>query len=401
MWSLSPSCGDKQPLYDYWGVININIFQRAMGRKKEIVIIDDKNMYDESKRTSLKRVAIESVIGMIARTVIQSEFRVKKDKKNIKNHMYYKLNVKPNKNQSSTVFWNDVIYRLMQDGECLIVKSRNDDLLVAEDYVHEEWAVKEDRFKNVYVKGLELGGTYKRSEVLFFEYGNENLSKLVDSLFCDYGEMLGRLIDYQLRKGQLRATIDVDASFAKGEEGQKRLQNFIDKAYAAIKDRSIALMPQQKGLEYKEHSRESASNSSVDEINKITDGFMNQVATAVGMPIPFLKGDMADIEKITRNYMKFCIDPIIKIIKDELNMQFVTESEYLKGDLIDVKRISYRDMFDNAVAVDKLRSSSVVDGHELRDELGLDYSNDPIHDKLIMTKNYTDAEGGYGGNGEE
>jgi len=46
------------------------------------------------------------------------------------------------------------------------------------------------------------------------------------------------------------------------------------------------------------------------------------------------------------------------------------------------------------VAVDKLRSSTVANGHELRDEIGLEYSDDPIHDLFIMTKNYQSAEGG-------
>lgn len=370
-------------------MININIFQRAFNRNKEILVFDDKNMYEDSNRTTLKRVAIESVIGMIARTIVQSEFRVKKDKKYVKDKTYYKFNVKPNKNQSSSVFWNDVIYRLVYDGECLVVKSRQDDLLIADDYIKKEYAVYEDEFKNVYVKGLELEGTFKRSEVLFFEYGNEELSKLVDSLFYDYGEMLSRLIDYQLRKGQLRSTIDLDTSFAKGEEGQRKLQNFIDKTYAAIKDRSIALMPQQKGLNYQEHSsKQSSSGASVEEINKLTDGFMNQVAHAVGMPIPFLKGDMADIEKITRNYMKFCIDPIIKVINDELNMQFMTESEYLKGNVIDVKRVGWRDIFDVAVSVDKLIASGAFNGNEMRDELGHEMTDEEMHNSYFMTKNY-------------
>src|SRR5699024_11336512 len=90
-----------------------------------------------------------------------------------------------------------------------------------------------------------------------------------------------------------------------------------------------------------------------------------------------------------RNAMKFCIDPIIKIISDELNMQMITKKRYLKGDRIDVKRIGYRDMFDIAEAGDKLRSSSVVNGHELRDALGLEHSDEDIHDELILTKNDT------------
>lgn len=376
-------------------MIIIGLLNRVFRRNKEISIFDDIGIYDgDSKSTASKRIAIESVIGFIARVIIQSEFRVRKNDKYIHNITYYKFNVKPNKNQSAAKFWHDVIHRLVYDGECLIVKSHTDDLLIAEDYMHNEYAVREDTFSNIWVKGLELGGTFTRSEVMFLEYGNEDLSRLVDSLFYDYGELISRMFETQKTKNQIRATVDVPGQMAKTEKGQRDLQNFINRTYKAIKDRYFALMPQQDGMKYEEHSKQGSSGQSVDEINKITDGFLDQICHAVGLPPNLLKGDMADIEKMTRNGMKFCVDPIITIISNELNMQFIDKNDYLSGERIHIKRISYRDMFDIAVAIDKLRSSSVANGHELRDEVGLEHSDDPIHDEFIMTKNYDSIEGG-------
>lgn len=362
-------------------------------RNKEILIIDDDSLYEGTdKNTASKRMAIESVIGFIARVVIQSEFRVKDNEKNIKNTTYYKFNVKPNKNQTASKFWHDVIHKLVYDGECLIIMTRSQDLLVAEDFERKEYAIKEDVFSNVRVKGLEFEGSFRRSEVMFLEYGNEELSRLVDSLFFDYGELIGRMFETQKMKNQIRATVDIDSQFLKGENGQDRIQRFINRTYKAIKEKAIAIVPQQKGLMYEEHSKQNSTGQSIDEINKTTGGFLDQVCHAVGLPPSVLKGDVADIEKMTRNAMKFCIDPIIKIISDEINMQFIDKKKYLKGESIQVKRISYRDMFDNAVAVDKLRSSGVVNGHELRDELGMEHSDNPIHDEYIMTKNYESTE---------
>lgn len=372
----------------------MGFLNRALNRNKEIIILDDTDLYDEETNAASKRIAIESVIGFIARIILQSEFRMRKNDKYIKDIMYYRLNVKPNKNQSAAKFWHDVVHRLVYDGECLIVQGRDEDMLIAEDFNRDEKAVMEDTFSNVYVKGLELSGTFKRSEVLYFEYGNEDLSRLVDSLFYDYGELISRMFETQKMKNQIRSTVDVDAQFLKTETGQKRLQKFINRAYKSIKEKAIAIVPQQNGMEYKEHSKQSSSGQSVDEIDKVNDAFLDQVCHAVGLPPNLLKGDMADIENMTRNGMKFCVDPIIKIISDELNMQFIEYRNYLKGERITIKRISYRDMFDVAVAVDKLRSSSVADGHELRDEIGLEHSDDPIHDEFIMTKNYESIKGG-------
>lgn len=372
------------------------------GNKDELDIMDDIELYEEkSRKTALKRLAIESVIGMIARTIIQSEFRVKHNGKFIKDEMYYRFNVKPNLNQSAAVFWEQVIRKLIYNGECLIIKTDTDDLLVASDYFREEYAVFGDLFKNVIVKDYEFKRTFRREEVIFFEYGNEKLSKLIDSLFYDYGELLGRLIEYQLRKNQIRSTVDVDGTFDKGEKGKAKLQRFIDRTYKAIREKAIAIVPQQKGLTYNEHSKQTGSPASVDEINKVTGGFLDQVCHAVGMPPSVLKGEMADIEKQTRNYLMFCIDPIVEIIKNELNGQFVSKNDYLKGNQIYVRRPRYRDIFDVATAVDKLIASGAFNGDEIRDELGYESSGDPIHSKYFITKNYQESKQALEGGEDE
>lgn len=378
----------------FWG--------NVINRNKEIVPLDDLNLYkDYESNAAFKRIAIESVIGFIARIIIQSEIRIKKNDKYIKDSAYYQLNVKPNKNQTAAKFWHDVIHRLIYDGELLVIRSREGDLLIADDFHKREYAVREDRFNDIYVRGMKLDGTFKRSEVIYMEYGNEELSKLVDSLFSEYGDLIGRMFETQKMKNQIRSTVSVESSNLKNEEGIKALQNFINKSYEAIKNKSIAIVPQQKGMEYEEHSKQGSSGQSVDEVNKTTDGFLDQVCHSVGLPPNLLKGDMADVENMTRNAMKFCIDPILKIISDELNSTLISKSSYLKGERITIKRISYRDLFDVAEAVDKLRSSSVVDGHELRDELGMEHSDDPIHSEFIMTKNYEGAQGGDKKGGEK
>lgn len=377
----------------------MNIFN-VLRRNKELESLFDLDLFQkDTEKTAMKKVAIETVIGMITRTVIQSEFRIKKNKQYQKNGVYYKLNIKPNKNQSSSEFWAQVVYKLLYDGECLIIKTNEDDLLVADDFAREEYAVHYDKFHNVIARNYEFKRVFERKDVIYLKYGNEELSKLVDSLYDDYGDLFGRMVEYQKRKNQIRATVDVDSVVKKNEDGTNPLQIFIDKAYRAIRDNAVAIIPQQKGFKYEEHSRQATSGQNIDEINKITDGFLTQVANAVGLPIALLRGDMADVEKITRNYMQFCIDPILTVVEDELNRQLVTQKEYLNGTKIDVRRITHRNIFDIATAIDKLISSGVFNGNEIRDEVGYEMTDEDIHKNYFITKNYQESSEAIGGDG--
>lgn len=371
-----------------------------MRRNKELESLFDLDLFQkDTEKTAMKKVAIETVIGMITRTVIQSEFRIKKNKQYQKNGVYYKLNIKPNKNQSSSEFWAQVVYKLLYDGECLIIKTDEDDLLVADDFMREEYAVHYDKFHNVIARNYEFKRVFERKDVIYLKYGNDELSKLVDSLYDDYGDLFGRMVEYQKRKNQIRATVDIDTTVRKSEDGTNPLQIFIDKAYRAIRDNAVAIIPQQKGFKYEEHSRQATSGQNIDEINKITDGFLTQVANAVGLPIALLRGDMADVEKITRNYMQFCIDPILTVVEDELNRQLVTQKEYLNGTKIDVRRITHRNIFDIATAIDKLISSGVFNGNEIRDEVGYEMTDEDIHKNYFITKNYQESSEAIGGDG--
>ena len=57
-----------------------------------------------SNKAHMKRLAINSCIELISKTISQVEFKVKDKNKYTKNSMYYKLNVKPNVNESPLNF---------------------------------------------------------------------------------------------------------------------------------------------------------------------------------------------------------------------------------------------------------------------------------------------------------
>ncbi|WP_204955730.1 phage portal protein [Metabacillus crassostreae] len=363
----------------------------------------DVEMYqDTTLRIHMKKLAIDICVSFLGRTIGQSEFRVKNGKSFVKDDLYYHLNVRPNKNMTASTFWETFIHKLVYDNECLIVQADDGDLLIADDYIHNEYAVMEDTFTNVIIKGYQFKRGFKQNEVIHLRYKNESLSPLIDGLFQDYGELFGKIINAQKRKNQIRGSVDMDMISAKTAEQITKLQEFIDNMYKSVSKKDIAIVPQQKGIQYKEHYNGSASGPSVDEINKVTNGFLDQVAMAIGIPVSLLHGDMADVEKQTKNYMMFTVSPLLKKIKDEGNVKFFTKNEYLEGNSIDIRSISYQNIFDLANSIDKLRASGLFSGNELRSEVGAEEVDDPFMDKYFITKNYVEStEALKGGENDE
>lgn len=363
---------------------------KVFRRNKELEFIFDLDLVeDTSKRIHLKKLAFSTCINFIAKTIAQSEFRLLDNGRFVKDEVYYRLNVKPNVNQSAFDFWQKVIYKLIFDGECLVVQTDTDDLVVADYFERQSYAVYRDTFKEVMVDGYKFERTFFRDEVIYLTNNNERLRPLLDGLFEDYGELFGRIVQAQMRKNQIRATVDLEGIANLEKETQERIQRFIDKLYKAFSTKDIAVVPQQKGFKYEEHTKNAGSGQSVEEVDKVVDGYLTQVARAMNIPPSLIKGEMADVENQTRNYMFFCINPFIKKIEDELNASLITKEEYFAGKEIVVRKPSYRDIFDVATAVDKLRSAGVANGNELRDKLGWPPVDDPILEEYYITKNYT------------
>ncbi|HHP1049502.1 MULTISPECIES: phage portal protein [Bacillus cereus group] len=374
-------------------------------RNKELDFILDLDIIsDTANRLHMKRLAIDTCVSFLGRTISQSEFRVRNGKAFKIDELYYRLNVRPNKNMTASTFWERFVRKLIYDNECLVIQADDGDLLIADGFQHNEYAVFEDTFTDVRVKDYTFKRSFKQSEVIHLKYRNDKLSPLIDGLFADYGDLFGRILNSQKRKNQVRGTVDMEMTGSKTEENLAKLQKFIDDMYQAFGNKDIAIVPQQKGINYNEIYNGVANGPSVEEINKVTNGFLNQVAMAIGIPIALIYGEMADVEKQTKNYMLFTVRPLLKKLSDEANVKFFEMSEYLLGRKIEVKAVSYQSIFELATSIDKLISSSAFTGNEIRLEVGYEISDDPNLNTHHITKNYTkltESEGGENTNDGE
>ena len=201
-------------------------------RNSELGFMFDVELFQEtSKRVHMKRLAIDTCISFLARTISQSEFRVKNGNTFEKDELYYRLNVRPNKNMTASTFWQTFIHKLLYENECLIIQADDGDLLIADTFEHKQYAVLEDIFTNVTVKDYEFKRSFKQNEVIHLRYSNEELGPLIDGLFEDYGDLFGRILNSQKRKNQIRGVVDVDARAAVDEKSRNKLSEFINKMY--------------------------------------------------------------------------------------------------------------------------------------------------------------------------
>ncbi|HCW8850296.1 TPA: phage portal protein [Staphylococcus aureus] len=342
-----------------------------------------------SKKTHIKRLAINSCIELIAKTVSQVEFKIKDNNKYTKDSMYYKLNVKPNINESATQFWQKAIYKLLYDNELLIIQNDSEDLLVADSYHVTEYAHVPNIYSQVRIGDFEYTRTFNSNDVIHIKYNNENSESILNELYGDYGDLFARFIEFQMRKSQVRSIVKIDSKWGNDKERRAKVNKFIQDIYQNFKDKSFAIVPEQEGIQYKEQTLSQAANS-VDDVDKVGKQFLNNCAIKFGIPVQLLTGDIAEVDQNMKRFIKMTIKPLLQLIVAELNAKLFDEKQYLNDSKIiaNTLPITFDSIFDMANQIDKLVASSVFVGNEIRRELGYEESKDELMNEHLVTKNY-------------
>ncbi|WP_213469894.1 phage portal protein [Staphylococcus caprae] len=373
----------------------MSIFDRIMGRNEAIEFsYDFELLHETSQKAYIKKWALDTCINHIARTISQTKFEIiDSESKDTSSTTHYKLNVRPNTDESAATFWQKVIRKLIYDNEVLIVVTDSKDLIIADDFVREEYALYDDIFDHIMIGDFEYERSFRMSEVIYLEYNNESITNMLMGLFSDYGDIFGRMIKSNLMNNQIRATLSMDTNVALKTTTNEEMQKFINKAYKAFESNDIAIVPVQKGYNYTEHTNDNTSSKSqIEEMAKVPNQLLSYVASNLGIPLPLLDGSVADIEAMTENYMKFCINHFIEKIVDELNAKLFSERGYKEGKRIKAITIGAKTPVEKAEAVDKLVASGSFTPNEVRDMFNYPHIEDEEMDKVMVTKNYIKKE---------
>lgn len=351
----------------------------------------DFDFQDTSARAYLKRVALDAGVNFIARRFAQSKFKHKKGDKYVNDDALKLLNKRPNKNETATQFWEHVISNLIYEGECLIVINDSKEMLIAESFVHTKYANYDDTFSGVYVRGFRFERTFSMSDVIYLNYQNERLESYTDSLFCDYGKMLGRMVDIQMRNNQIRGILKADLQQGTQEKKQEQLNNFLGKIFNAFKQKDVAVVPLTNGFDYEEiGGTKSNTQQQFEQIKALRKDALATVADILGIPEPLIVDTPADASKAEETFNNGTLAFFYQLVLDELNSKLSKADD----DIFLINGKNQKDVFSLAEPIDKLVSSGVMTRNEIRELLGLEKSQDRDLDKFYITKNYEQSSKG-------
>lgn len=341
----------------------------------------------------IREMAFWSTVNIIANAVSKCEFKTYVNGKEVKGAEYYLWNVSPNLNQNSSAFMHKLISTLYMNNECLVIENKKQ-LLVADSFIKNPYALFDDTFTQVTVKGFTFSETFKQSDVLYFQLCEANMREVINALYSTYSKLITHSMNAYNKSRGTKGTFNYDTLPVAGTDERKFFDLLITEKFKTFMDSSDAVIPLGKGQAYTDIGSKTYSSESTRDIRAMIDDISDFTAKGLNVPPVLVRGDVQDVSKAVDQLLTFCIDPLCDMIQEEVNRKRVGLLDYLKGTktVIDTKTIKHIDLLSVSSSVDKLISSGCFCINDIRRAVGDEEIDKPWAKQHFITKNYSSVE---------
>lgn len=340
-----------------------------------------------------KELGLNIAISYIANTISKCEFKVYEKGKEVKNELYYMLNVNPNPNQNSSQFLNALVTRYYKNGHALVFPdTKKGRLYVADSFGVDEKPLAEHVFDSISVENETLRKKFKASEVFYFKLDDVKIKSLIDGAFEQYGTVMQSAIDGYLQNNGRKYKLILDQYKAGDPEFAKIYENVLKKQLEAFVKNSSAVYPQFRGTDLQEMGKTALANSA--DIIAIRKEMFDTIAQAFKIPLAMMYGNITNINDMVNMYLTFAIDPLADMIGEEITRKSYTFDEWKSGSYVkvDTSCISHVDILDVADKVASAISSGVVSIDDMRRRVDMPELGTEFGKMHFVTRNYATPE---------
>ena len=371
----------------------IDFFRNFFGENGKQISLEAIALQSETT-DAFKELAKEASIALISKAFSLAEFRTYRKGVEIKQQDYYLFNIEPNLNTPAASFWESVVRKLLERSECLILV-QNGSLYLADDYTKHPYVFKPNEYTGVCINDYALTDVWFEDKVLFLDYPSTvDADRRIAGMYSEFSKLINSsangYLGSKVRKGKLK----IPTNWMKTEQGQKDLNAYVNSQMADFMNPDVSsVLPLTSDMDYEELGS-SGRSSSNGESSRETKNYVNDVfdfiAIAYGIPPSLLKGDVIDTKEAYSNFITFCLNPIAKLVQDEINRKMFGRTEYVgKSYLkIDTSNIKSKDLRDVANSIDLLMRNGAFTINDAIKAVGYEPISDDIGDKRFMTKNY-------------
>lgn len=377
-------------------------------KNEELLTYIDYVVNQKKTQLSIKYKAIEKAVDLLSRTLSMCslETYIRKNKKiqEVKEDLFYKLNIKPNENEFAYNFWYKCWNKFFYEKEVLII-SINHQLFIADDFRVNDNIIAKRMYYDITLRSqndtiLRLNKTYTADEVIHLKLENQKTIDFINQFYNDIGNLIFISNSYYKRNNTSKWILGIpgtqipikDAQTGKEITYEQYKQKLLGSLFSD--EESITLLSKQFDL--KQIENETKINS--EDYRNLVKMWEESVADSFLIPRDIYFGNKTDKSSSEQDFFTYAIKPYLNLLENGLNSNVLSKERFLNGELIkaNINSIKVHDIVENANSFDKLYSNG-FSHNELRKFANLVQIDEPWANEHRITKNYSEDVSKKGG----
>lgn len=346
-----------------------------------------------SEKSIFTELAFYIAVSYYSESISNCEFKTYENGEEVKNELYYMLNVSPNPNQNAAQFKKKLIESYFYNTETLAIPFVNHyRLYIADGFSREENPLTEDIFSNISVGCENIAKEFKSSEVFFFEQENRDIRQLVNVLNVEYGKLISAAIDAYRRGHAEKYKLVLENIEAGNQTFAKQYREVIKGQLETFLNSDRAVYPQFRGQVLERMPNQDQATS--DDIIHIRKEIFESVAQAFKIPLSMMYGNITNVNDIVKTFLTFGLDPVANIISTEFTRKMYPYDEWKNGNFIkvDTSQVNHVSILEVADKVDKAIGSGFASIDDMRLQVGWEPLETDYSEAHFMTRNYAPAD---------
>ena len=353
-----------------------------------------------------KEMAFYIAASYISYTISKCDFKVYRNKKSVKDDLYYKLNIKANYNETASRLKADFVDKLLYEGHALVFEYNNN-LYVADSFNIDYNPLGENVYNDIMVKNSTKTFTRKAGDVFYFNLENtpfeSKVKKLLDSMCEDYKDLLAYAINSFKKTNSEKYILELDNIAVGDKDFKEKYETKVKNSLKDFLNKAKAVFPQYKGYKLENVIKNNSTATNSEDIRNIKKDIMETTAQAFKMPVSMLYGNMTNTKDIISHFLTFTIDPIARMISEEITSNTFSIDDWKDGCYIkvDTTSINHLDVFEISDKIEKTISNGIYSIDDIREKIGESPLNTDFSNEHFITKNYSTVEDFLNGMSDE
>ena len=348
-------------------------------------------------KVQLAVMAQEKAAGMIAKAIAKSEIVLTKGEKRRKDKEYFRLNIRPNDNETATDFWFNVARELVATGDCVVVRMSNGKYYRANSYQMDDYVLFAKTYRNIVLTDgyneINLRYGVSSDDIMHFRYSTEKMRKFTDNVLNSLNDALNAVqsLETIANTPLLKFKVDGNLQFRRrtvdGKEVRLTLDNVLDEFKQKIDGKKLAIITEQTGtsLEFMDVKKQVTAS----EVAALADTINKECAAAYDIPLGVFNGQITEQSDATNEFITYAVSTVAEVINDTLNAKLVGETDYIAGEraFVWLAHFKHVDVIDASPNLDKLRGIGFT-LDEIFEMVGYPTLGTEFSTARALTKNY-------------